>query len=530
MIGRITIALLCLAGLLVVPASAAADEIDWMYDPDAVVEIQLGGLSEAELDELEVEPDEYVKGTFELTVDGVPKGPLLEDVGIRRKGGLGSKRPIKTGKSGLKVRFDEFVKGQRFFGIKRLTLNNMVQDASMVHETLTYEIFHALGLPASRTGYAFVTLNGADYGLFLNLETLDEVSLPRWFETTQHLYEADATDTDLIPGGAGKFEVDEGDEEDIGDLEALIAAVGDEAGDWSEGVSPFADLEQMTAQWAVERYVSHWDGYVGGGGAFLPHNYYLHSDAAGVFQMMPWGTDQTWEFAMPFDDPAGGVMFDKCLADGSCRRLYLEGLRDVLCVVPGLDLPARAAQLESMLAPYQDREDPSKREATADEIAAWSKYFQALAASRPGELEDYLTSEGALEAGEDPCTPLEPEEPTPPIVTPTVPLTAAPPPAGAARIGDLRLKGAFVLARLEVTGAARATLRAFTRIDGHRRGLCADQFERHTAGRLIVRCRLPDWALGRLAERPLKLRARIGFFPAVGTSRTVLRRLTAPRR
>lgn len=241
MSSRIAIALTCLASLLAIPATAVADEIEWMYDPDKVVEIHLGGLSEAELDELEAEPTEEVHGSFELTVDGVRKGPLLEDVGIRLKGGVGSASPVKTGKSGFKVRLDKFVKGQLFFGIKRLTLNNMIQDPSMVHESLTYELFRELGLPASRTGYSFVTLNGDDYGLFLNLETLDEVSLPQWHPTTQHLYEADVAKTDVVPG-APPFEVDEGDEEDISDLEALIAAVNDEECYWSDNVSPFADL------------------------------------------------------------------------------------------------------------------------------------------------------------------------------------------------------------------------------------------------------------------------------------------------
>ncbi|HEY3492917.1 MAG TPA: hypothetical protein VGK43_08185, partial [Solirubrobacterales bacterium] len=99
MTSRIAIALAALACLLVLPAAAAADEIEWMYDPDQVVEIRLGGVSAEELDALEAEPDEYVQGTFELLVDGVPKGAALNDVGIRLKGGLGSGRPVKTGKS-----------------------------------------------------------------------------------------------------------------------------------------------------------------------------------------------------------------------------------------------------------------------------------------------------------------------------------------------------------------------------------------------------------------------------------------------
>jgi hypothetical protein len=525
MISRIAIALTCLAGLLVVPVSAAADEIEWMYDPDAVVEIHLGGVSAEELDELEAEPDEEVHGSFELTVDGVRKGPLLTDVGIRLKGGVGSSRPVKTGKSGFKVRFDKFVKGQLFFGIKRLTLNNMIQDPSMVHESLTYGLFRELGLPASRTGYAFITLNGADYGLFLNLETLDEVSLPQWFPTTGHLYEADVAKTDVVPG-APPFEVDEGDEEDVSDLEALIAAVNDEEGDWSDNVSPFADLEQMTAHWAVERYVTHWDGYAGVDAEFRPNNYYLHSDEAGIFQMMPWGTDQTWEFNMEFDEPAGGIMFNECLADASCKQLYLEGLTDLYCVAPGLDLPGQGAQLATTLAPFQAREDPLKREATDEEIAAEVEDFETLAASRPEELEDYLTAEGVLEAGVDPCPqPPDPEKPTAPVVTP-------PPgtPAATAEIGKLRRKGAVVLTNLHVTGSAKATQRVFTRIDGKRRGICTDQAERAGAGRLIVRCRLPEWALKRLADGPLRLKAQVGFFPETGTPSSALRRLTLPRR
>ena len=76
------------------------------------------------------------------------------------------------------MRFDEFVKGQLFYGLKRLTLNNMIQDPSMVHETLTYELFRARSCPLRAPGSPTSRLNGGDYGIFLNLETLDKISLP----------------------------------------------------------------------------------------------------------------------------------------------------------------------------------------------------------------------------------------------------------------------------------------------------------------------------------------------------------------
>lgn len=536
---RIAVALAACVGLLASgPANALADEIEWMYDPGAVVEIALSDLSPEELDELEVDRDEEVPGTFELKVNGVSKGGPLTEVGIRLKGGAGSESPVKTGKSGFKVRFDKFVKTQRFFGIKRLTLNNMIQDPSMVHETLTYGLFHELGLPASRTGYAFVTLNGAPYGLFLNLETLDEISLPRWFgeANTQHLYEADAPGIDLVPGDAGKFEVDEGDDEDIGDLEGLIAAVNDEDGDWSDQVDPVADLERLTAQWAIERYVTHWDGYAGLPGAFRPNNYYLHSDASGAFQMMPWGVDQTWQLGfipefdyVEFDEPAGGVMFNKCLADADCEADYVEALTDVHCAVSGRDLASRVSRLAAMLQPYQNLEDPARREATAEEIAEEVEDVETFAEQRPGQLVAYLAEQGALGGGVDPCgSPPGPKQPgaapraeDPPLVIPI--------PRRPFSIGPTRVLGNGVATRLTIPGGGKVTQQVTARLEGKRVQVCADRETRGAAGSLTVRCRLSRPAREARADSPLRLRVRVGFVPESGKPRFVVRVVTTPK-
>ena len=528
------VAAACLGLLAIVPAGAAADEIEWMYDPEAVVEIPLGDISVAELDELELAPNDEVHGSFELRVDGVRKGPLLTDVGIRLKGGFGSGRPVKTGKAGFKVRFDKF-DGPQFFGIKRLTLNNMVQDPSMVHETMTYELFRALGLPAPRTGYAFIRVNGEPYGVYLNIETYDEVMLPRLFATTQHLFEADAAGVDVRTGEADTFEVDEGDEADLSDLEALIAAAN-AVGDWSDGMAAVADLGEMTRMWAAERYAGHWDGYAGRyedplpEGPFRPNNYYLHSLETGVFEMLPWGTDQTWDVPLEFDEEAGGLLFNNCFADASCKALYETQLGDVAATVPGLELDQVAVCTAELLAPWQAQEDPQRAEYDAAEIAEGVEDARSFIALRLTELAAYLgvPPPSDVPDGTDPCLRPEPEKPFR-----TFPIAMPPPegpPAATAKFGKLRRKGAVVLTNLHVTGSAIATQRVFTHIDGKRRGLCTDQAERADAGRLIVRCRLPEWALKRLADGPLELKARVGFFPQVGTARTAIRRLTAPRR
>ena len=188
----------------------------------------------------------------------------------------------------------------------------------------------------------------------------------------------------MRPGGAGAFGVDEGSETNRADLDALIAAVN-AGGPLSEQVGPLADLTEMTREWAVERYIAHWDGYAGWDdsayaalspfGGFSPNNYFLHSDASGRFSMLPWGADQTWSpFALPegirpigFDD-GQAIMFTRCLADPACAALYRSAVDGAASTIGALDLDALADATAALLRPWQER-DP-RREATLAEIDA----------------------------------------------------------------------------------------------------------------------------------------------------------------
>ena len=204
---------------------------------------------------------------------------------------------------------------------------------------------------------------------------------------------------EVAPDEIGKFEVDEGDDEHFEDLEALIAAVNDEtAPDFSEAVEPVADLLEMTRNWAVEKYIGHWDGYAGMQGVYWPNNYYLYSDPNGVFQMLPWGVDQTWSVALPFDG-AAGVMFDKCLADQSCASLYRRALREVKAGVDADDLDNLADSTAALLEPWQEMDPrrPYGMQAISDAVAA----TRAFIAGRPQQLADWLaTQPEELEASE----------------------------------------------------------------------------------------------------------------------------------
>ncbi len=507
-------ALLAAALLALVAASpAAALTAAEMYEADTVVVIDLQ-LPPASVAALEAEPEEYVEGTFSLAeTDGTPGGvgeftaPLT--VGIRLKGDT-SFRDL-GGKAAFKVKFNEFVKGQKFLGLKNLTLNNMVQDPSMVHEALAYGAFRAAGVPAPRTGYADVRVNGEEFGVHLNLETLDGVALERLFgpfeEPPQHLYEGQAG-VDVVPGDAGLFEVDEGEEGERSDLEALIEAVAAPSPGFSERVAGYADLEEMTRMWAVERYVGHWDGY-----STLPHNYYLFSDPLGEFQMLPWGTDQTWTQSQLGFGPPGAAVLEACFADAACRSLYIDALREARTVVTGLDPGAEARAMAALLAPWQELEEPPRRPFGPLEIAAAIGGAEQFAAKRPAALAKFLGEEEAPAGGDAASAGL-----------PAAP--AGPPPLSRRLIVNRAALGhGLFLARLEAPPGSRLKFDAHIATVHGQAPACI----KSAGGQRSLRCRLSPMVRRHLAARWLRLRVVIAVQPPDGGQLTFERAIRLPR-
>ncbi len=224
-------------------------------------------------------------------------------------------RPLGK-KSAFKVKFP---KANRLLGLKSMTLNNMVQDKSMIHETLGYEILRAADIPAR-----------ADRLRLRARQRQALRALPRARDLRRHLHEAPVrtrpststrrttTASTSSPAAASAYQVEEGDEDDLSDLEALIDATNATGGDWSDGMAATADLDEMTRMWAGEQYIGHWDGYSVRAGANWPNNYYLHSDDSGRFSMLPSGLDQTFVVGDPFPGTGDGLLAVNCRADSSC--------------------------------------------------------------------------------------------------------------------------------------------------------------------------------------------------------------------
>ena len=229
--------------------------------------------------------------------------------------------------------------GQRYFGLRKLTLNNMKQDPSLVHEWASYSVFRAMGIPAPRVGYASVYVNNVLWGFYLTLEPYDRVSLAWHYPSTKHLYEAMWTDRppDVTPGRATvAYNADEGSSTDHSDLEALITALKTFAIS-SAQVAKYLNVDQVAEFMAIEQYLNHWDGYTSTA-AWTPNNYFLHSDRTGRFELLPWGPDQTFGGHSADFSTAIGLLFNQCYTDTYCQSQYFKSIAQVSKVANSLGL------------------------------------------------------------------------------------------------------------------------------------------------------------------------------------------------
>jgi hypothetical protein len=146
-------------------------------------------------------------------------------VALHLKGAAGSFRPLDWNPA-MTLNFDKFSAGQRFHGLKKISLNNSVQDPSFLTEKICRELFEAAGVPVPRAAHAQVGLNGRDLGLYVLVEGFNKQFLKRYFKNTSgNLY-----DGGFVKEITDDLAINSGDNpKDRSRLDALAEAAGSES-------------------------------------------------------------------------------------------------------------------------------------------------------------------------------------------------------------------------------------------------------------------------------------------------------------
>jgi CotH protein/lectin-like protein/putative metal-binding protein len=344
-----------------------------VYALDEIPTFELGLSADARAG-LVQRPREWVRGSFAY------KDERFEAVGVRLKGHR-SLRKLGA-KSSFKIQLDRFEK-HRLAKQTTITLNNMVEDPSMMREVLAYRLYRALGVAAPSAGFAEVVVDGEPQGLYAVIESIDKKFLKARFpDADGPIYEGE-WGCDVIPEDVAGFDHD-GGTEDRSEL-ARFAEIAAGSADRLFGPDSPLDVPAFLRFIAVEMYVGNFDGYRHG------HNYRLYFEPGRArWYFIPWGLDRTFVKSLSIFD-SQGYLARRCFADARCRADYVRTMRDVVAEARRLQLE-RGVDVISVVTRDAAGRDPRRAAAITGARGELRSYL----VDRPREIEREL---GCLDPG-----------------------------------------------------------------------------------------------------------------------------------
>lgn len=164
---KTTLILLSIFQLAALPSLWAQDRADSFYEVSKIQEIKITFEQDNWqylLDSLRFNGADFLLGDVEIN------GQKLSDIGLRYEESRSFQPGNKRNSLYLKLNFID--KKQNYQGRSSVNLSSALRDPSMVREVLGYEIARKY-MPAPKANYAKIIINGSYYGLFVNVEPID---------------------------------------------------------------------------------------------------------------------------------------------------------------------------------------------------------------------------------------------------------------------------------------------------------------------------------------------------------------------
>lgn len=132
-----------------------------------------------------------------------------KNVAIRGKGNT-SLSQVNNDRYSYKIEFDHYDSTNTYYGLDKLCLNNIIQDNTYMKDYLTYQMMNEMSVASPLCSYAYITVNGEEWGLYLAVEGLEEAFLQRNYgKDYGELYKPDSMNMGGGRGNGEKFDMDE---------------------------------------------------------------------------------------------------------------------------------------------------------------------------------------------------------------------------------------------------------------------------------------------------------------------------------
>ena len=234
--------------------------------------------------------EEYVSCTLQID------GETFSHIGLRAKGNNSLHLTEDYGlcRYSLKLEFDQFRDGGNYHGLDKFSLDASFQDNSYLKTYMTYDMMDFMGVPTPLCSYVWVTVNGADWGLFLAVEEPEEAFARRNYGAEHgQLYKPDYRslndenadvalkyiddNPDSYPGifDNAKFTPSSADQARLINALKVLAS--------GENLETAVNVDEVLRYFTVQVFVMNWDSYLG----YTGHNYFLYEED-GILSILPW--------------------------------------------------------------------------------------------------------------------------------------------------------------------------------------------------------------------------------------------------
>ena len=222
----------------------------------------------------------------------------FDSIGVRFKGNS-SYNAYPGVKKSFKLDIDEYVTDQEIEGLDKLNLNNGFLDPTFVRETGAYEMCAAIGLPASRTNYAALYINGDYWGLYTLVEQFDQQFIESRFGASEegNLWKGEPYGSleYLGPDQASyynSYELKTNEEEN--DWSSLVEFVdrlnNTPLASLPDSLHNLVDVSSALAMLAIDIFTVNLDSYIGR----CANYYFYHRDLDSRMIFAKWDLNEAW--------------------------------------------------------------------------------------------------------------------------------------------------------------------------------------------------------------------------------------------
>ncbi|MCA6363175.1 MAG: CotH kinase family protein [Bacteroidetes bacterium] len=312
-----------------------------LFDETYVHEIRLTMNQPNFWDSLTMYYDSSLAGVWPKTymlASAVIDGTNYDSVGLRQKGFFSNWGAGTSVKKPLKLSMNEYVRGQKHDGEKKINLQNCFEDPSMMRDAISYKIMRDAGIVAPRASYTRLYINNVYWGLYVMVEEMDKTFFDRNYSSDNGNHYECINNTNLDWQGpnwqaySDEFELKTNTATpDYSDFIRFVNVVNNFPN--RDSLNAVLEAENYMRVLAADVLLLNWDSYYNHG-----RNFNLYNDPDNnKFNWIPWDynlalSDRSQSLIIsynsPFDEPKPLVL--AVMNDDTLRKHYLLHACDLL--------------------------------------------------------------------------------------------------------------------------------------------------------------------------------------------------------